>query len=516
MRYSSCIALVLLLFGTSLSAQVYSFRDFFDNADTFLKTYVADGKVDYAEIKANGLEDLGKMVSLIEGMPLEGSDDGVRKAYLINAYNLLVINKVVGSYPIEAPNDIPGFFDKKTEMVDNKSMSLNEFEKELLFEVYGDSRLHFVLVCAAVSCPPIIDVAYRPEILDTQLEEQTRLALNNPMFIRRGGGKVLLSKIFEWYQDDFGGSKESALAYVNEYRASPLSATQISFYPYNWKLNDVPPVITSPTQGFDVSSNNAARYVVSAAIPRGTFEIKGFTNLYSQVTGAEDAERKRDNFFTQNLSVLYGVNDRFNAGIDLRYRQVSFTPESESRLSVFNLEQTDTTRQALTGIGPKIRYAPNLDWPNFSIQSTYWFATANDLQGGMGMPFIDWNGDIWFTQFFNDFSLGDNFSLFTELDVWWEDIGRKSDGHINRVSTPVQMIVSYFPNPQTTIYTLGSYSPFWQKDYDYFYQAGLGAKYQITPKWELELLYTAFRSEFVRQTNGSASTINAGLRISVW
>ena len=265
------------------------------------------------------------------------------------------------------------------------------------------------------------------------------------------------------------------------------------------------------------NSNNAFRYVVSAAIPTGSFEIKGFSNLYTQVTGGgESRAAEQATFFTQNLSVLYGVNNRFNAGFDLRYRQVSFGPESDSRLAVFNLEQTATTRQGLTGIGPKIRYAPFAVLPNFSVQSTYWFATDDQLAGNAERPFIDFNGDTWFTQIFNDFSLGENFSIFTELDILWEDIGAEDQGHINRFSTPVQVIFSYFPNPKTTLYTIGSYSPYWQQDFDYFYQAGLGAKYQITPRLEAELLYTEFRNQFIRSTNGTASTLNFGLRISVF
>ena len=326
-----------------------------------------------------------------------------------------------------------------------------------------------------------------------------------------------LSQIFEWYAADFGGKEKEIRRFINRYRSAPLPETKLRFYEYDWSLNQqLPAAITNEPLAVD-NSNNAFRYVVSAAIPTGSFEIKGFTNLYTQVTGGgEGRAAEQATFFTQNLSVLYGVNNRFNAGFDLRYRQVSFGPESDSRLAVFNLEQTATTRQGLTGIGPKIRYAPFAVLPNFSVQSTYWFATDDQLAGNAERPFIDFNGDTWFTQIFNDFSLGENFSIFTELDILWEDIGAEDQGHINRFSTPVQVIFSYFPNPKTTLYTIGSYSPYWQQDFDYFYQAGLGAKYQITPRLEAELLYTEFRNQFIRSTNGTASTLNFGLRISVF
>ena len=85
---------------------------------------------------------------------------------------------------------------------------------------------------------------------------------------------------------------------------------------------------------------------------------------------------------------------------------------------------------------------------------------------------------------------------------------------MNRFSTPATVIFSYFPTPMTTIYVLTNFSPFWQSDFDYFAQAGVGAKYQITRNFELELLYTAFTNEFLADINGNATTFNFGIRIN--
>ncbi|MEO1385351.1 MAG: hypothetical protein AAFV78_19200, partial [Bacteroidota bacterium] len=68
-----------------------------------------------------------------------------------------------------------------------------------------------------------------------------------------------------------------------------------------------------------------------------------------------------------------------------------------------------------------------------------------NLQGNGQLPFIDWDGATWWTQFFNDFPLGNNFSLFTEIDFMIEDIGSRAEGDINRISTPATVILSYFP-----------------------------------------------------------------------
>lgn len=509
---------ILVFLGNSNITQA-QLDSFFANADAFFKTNVINGLVDYQSIQQDpsALTTLSQQIANTDLSMLD--DRNTSQAFYINVYNLLVIAQIVENYPVSSPLNITGFFDQQKYTIAGEQLTLNELEKEKLLATFQDARFHFVLVCGALDCPPIIDQAYLPNTLENQLEQQTRLALNDVDFIKVNGEDVLLSQIFEWYAKDFGDNKDSAVDFINRYRSIPLNKSNVRFYNYDWTLNQTTGSQATGTKPTSLSSggNNAARYVVSASIPKKSFEIKGFTNLYNQVTGnGTGPATDQATFFTQNLSVLYGLSNRFNAGFDLRYRQVSFGPESISRFDVFNLEQTASTRQGLTGIGPKIRYAPSAALPNLSIQSTYWFAQGEDLAGNAERPFIDFNGDIWFTQIFNDFSIGDNFSFFTELDILIEDIGKKEDGHINRFSTPVQLILSYFPNSKTTIYSLGAYSPYWQEDFDYFYQAGLGAKYQITPKLEVELLYTQFRNQFILDTNGSASTMNFGLRISVF
>ena len=52
------------------------------------------------------------------------------------------------------------------------------------------------------------------------------------------GDKAELSRIFEWYASDFGGSKSAVLGFINKYRdeAVPTSA-KVSYYTYDWTLN---------------------------------------------------------------------------------------------------------------------------------------------------------------------------------------------------------------------------------------------------------------------------------------
>lgn len=74
----------------------------------------------------------------------------------------------------------------------------------MLFAVFPEeARFHFVLVCAAIGCSPIVTKAYRPETLEKQLQEQTVKAMNSPDFVKVEKDKVLLSELMKWYEKDF-------------------------------------------------------------------------------------------------------------------------------------------------------------------------------------------------------------------------------------------------------------------------------------------------------------------------
>lgn len=505
----------LLIFSAVLSAGTPA--QFFDDTDELLGRYVKAGTVDYTGLKSSGA--LAPLVAEIAAVDLTALKGNERKAYLINAYNLLVINQALENYPLKSVLDVKGFFDGKKQNVGGRQLTLNQFEKDIILKEFKDARLHFVLVCGALGCPPIIDGAYLPGTVETQLNRQTRAALNDATFIQVNGSNANLSKIFEWYAADFGGSKANVLGFINKYRTNKIDAgAKVSYYEYDWSLNNSNgrAAVDAPSPGTGIGAppaggNNAARYVVSSTIPTGTFEIKVFNNLYSQEVAGE-----RSSFFTTNTSVLYGLTDRVNVGFDLRYRRVRY--DEAGTASNFDVLSSggSFSRSAVTGFGPKVRIAPFNQLPNFSIQSAYWLPVADDLTGAEnGGRFTEFDGATWFTQVFNDFPIGNNFSFFAEVDFTLEDIGKEEDGRINRFSTPVTGIVSYFPTPKATLYGLASYAPYWQENNDYFYQLGAGAKYQFTPNLELELLVTAFENQFISNNDGQAGTVNLGLRVNL-
>jgi len=325
--FKSILTFALSLFTFSALLTATSFdnpqADFTAETDALLKRYVKQGRVNYTSLKASN--DLQPLIAKINSTDLNTLSGNAKKSYLINAYNLLVINQVLENYPLESVLDVKGFFDAKKQNVGGRKLTLNQLEKDILLKEFKDARLHFVLVCGALGCPPITNFAYSPGKLEAQLDKQTKMALNNPTFLRVSGEKAELSKIFEWYTKDFGGSKSAVLSFINKYRDEAVAANaKVSYYEYDWTINNTSgraatdqmekmnaidamekeALATGPgargekdmeekmaldepdrqteTPSTNGGGNNAARYVVSSTIQKGSAEIKIFNNLYSQ------------------------------------------------------------------------------------------------------------------------------------------------------------------------------------------------------------------------------------------
>lgn len=211
---------------------------FFNQADGFFNTYVKDGRVDYEGLH-NDSSKLDAVMTLAKDISISKENAKAYQAFWINTYNIAVIKGLVDRFPIKSPLDDKGFFDKTKYQLGGKEITLNDIEHELLRAQFHDARFHFVLVCGAVGCPPLISNAYRPETLDEQLDAQTRAALNgNFVKVDRKKNRVQVSQIMEWYRDDFKKGKMDELDFINTYRAEKIEGSfKLSYFPYDWNIN---------------------------------------------------------------------------------------------------------------------------------------------------------------------------------------------------------------------------------------------------------------------------------------
>ncbi|MDX1811891.1 MAG: DUF547 domain-containing protein, partial [Gammaproteobacteria bacterium] len=76
------------------------------------------------------------------------------------------------------------------------------------------------------------------EKLDAQLDDQARQFLQNAQKgLRLKRNEIDLSKIFDWFEDDFD-NPGGVINFIRKYRNDlPLKVAIDDYMPYNWNLN---------------------------------------------------------------------------------------------------------------------------------------------------------------------------------------------------------------------------------------------------------------------------------------
>jgi hypothetical protein len=226
-----------------------------------LAKHTERGAVNYVSLKADraALDGYIAKLGTVSDQTFQSWPRGEQIAFLINAYNAIVLQQVIDDYPIRRSArpaalvrpansvwQIDGFFDKLGHRLLGRELTLDQIEHEWLRAQLKEPRIHFALVCAARSCPPLRNEAYRAQQLDAQLDEQARAFLNDRERNRFGDGAAELSEIFKWFADDFGG-EPGLRAFLGRYLHPRLAAElkekryRIRYLEYDWTLNDAQP-----------------------------------------------------------------------------------------------------------------------------------------------------------------------------------------------------------------------------------------------------------------------------------
>lgn len=212
--------------------------------DELLSSWVTDGRVAYRGWKANAkaraklagyLGRLGKAdLSRIRGSDAE-------LTFWLNAYNACVIQAVLDRWPIASVKKVPGFFKKRRFLLAGRRLTLDEIENRLIRPRFREARVHFALVCAAASCPPLPSRAFFSKDLRARLENLTRNFLQGPPGVEvvSPGKRINISRLFEWYRADFVAAAGSVWGFLRRYRKDLAKhpRPKIGFLEYDWSLN---------------------------------------------------------------------------------------------------------------------------------------------------------------------------------------------------------------------------------------------------------------------------------------
>lgn len=189
-------------------------------------------------------------------------------AFLINAYNAFMIEKVLTRYPdIGSVWDFGKLFgnpfrDEFFTLL-GRDASLDWIEHETLRKpgVYNEPRVHYAVNCAAIGCPMLREEAYVADRLERQLEEQAMRFLSDASRNRMNPatGQLEVSRIYDWYERDWTSGyrglrgtddalhspRQYFALYAKRLAGDPAQQRLISeqkvkirFLDYDWTLND--------------------------------------------------------------------------------------------------------------------------------------------------------------------------------------------------------------------------------------------------------------------------------------
>lgn len=233
---------IITLFVLLLTATVTQSQTQNEVFDALLKTYVKDGKVDYKGLRKNKAVLDIYLKSLENTIPLKKWSSKKAKAFWMNAYNAYTIKLIIDSYPLKKVTDIKrkgrNAWKIPFAKIGKKTYSLDYIEHKILRRWHDDPRVHVGINAASTSGPKFVNFVFTEKNINTKLEALMKSFINDTERNKISITKVEVSKIFEWYQEDFTSSI-SLVDYINKYSAIKVNDNaEISYLTYDWTLND--------------------------------------------------------------------------------------------------------------------------------------------------------------------------------------------------------------------------------------------------------------------------------------
>jgi hypothetical protein len=217
--------------------------------DRALRASVHGGVVDYPALQADaGFHSFVARLDRVDPDSLRTHHE--RLAFWINAYNAFAIQGILDGL---SPAPYIGwyrYFHLRCYAVGGQRLTLSDIEHKILRARFREPRIHFAIVCASTSCPELQPRAYHADLLDRQLDQAASAFINDPSRNRFDvRTKVAyLSKIFDWFQEDFSVAAGDVPRYVARYVNDPEIARdlaamryRVEYLEYDWSLNGIHP-----------------------------------------------------------------------------------------------------------------------------------------------------------------------------------------------------------------------------------------------------------------------------------
>lgn len=218
--------------------------------DHYLDAEHASGiaRFNYAAVSAT---DKNRLLAYLENMQALDPRDyrkAEQLAYWINLYNALTVQRVLLAYPVDSILRVGGGlfrrgpWNEKLLNIAGQAISLNDIEHRILRPIWRDYRIHFAVNCASLGCPNLSATAYTAELAEVLLEQAAEQYLAHPRGVEFSNGQLTLSKLFDWYQEDFGENERAVLQTLSQHVSADQAERLRQYrgdiqYQYDWAIN---------------------------------------------------------------------------------------------------------------------------------------------------------------------------------------------------------------------------------------------------------------------------------------
>ncbi|MCX7116351.1 MAG: DUF547 domain-containing protein [Legionellales bacterium] len=206
--------------------------------------------VDYSHLTDSDLAELRSYITGMSQLNINQYNRHEQLAFWLNVYNALVVQTIADYYPINSVQEInisPGIFNvgpwgANLITIQGVQLSLDDIQNRIIRAIFNDPRTHFALNDGTLGAANLSKQAFLGKTIDQQLNQASEDYINSLRGIQVIEGKLIASKIFEWYVDDFGGGEQDLIDHLSNYAHEPLrhqlkKISSINSFTYNWHLN---------------------------------------------------------------------------------------------------------------------------------------------------------------------------------------------------------------------------------------------------------------------------------------
>ena len=240
------------LVNNPLSTQVIDHQlwgDFLKNNLILAKDSIS--RINYKAVSKKDRAALARYLHCLASLDISQYNRNEQLSYWLNLYNALTVNIILQYYPVRSIKDInvsPGLFSigpwgARLVKVNAQALSLDDINDKIIRPIWNDPRTLYAINHGALGSPNLQIEPFIGKKIHNQLNNAASQYVNSLRGAQVIEGNLIISKLYKWFHDDFGGNEKDVIAHLTFFSKEPLKSqlrhvNRINSYVYNWYLND--------------------------------------------------------------------------------------------------------------------------------------------------------------------------------------------------------------------------------------------------------------------------------------